>query len=89
MRLDETWQCQMNLMRVVAAGQRAKQHWGSGSEPTLEPGTLPNRTFTEVKQTQVRARSQGRSATKGSGFWSASGPGHGLVVQRSGHSSLW
>lgn len=75
----------------VGCGGRpnSKTALGSGSQPTLELGMKPNRTFTELKQALSWDQSHGPSVIKGSGFWSTSVPGHGLVVHCSGHSLLF
>lgn len=49
---------------------KCKTALGSGSEPTLELGMKPNRTFTELKQTHVLGPEPRPFSNKGLRFWS-------------------
>lgn len=66
--LDWTWQCQMNLMRAAAVGQRAKQLWDQVLSPPWSWECSPTEPLLNWNKPMSWDQSQGRSVTKDSGF---------------------
>lgn len=62
--LDWTWQSQMNLMRAVAVGQRAKQLWDQVLSPPWSWECSPTEPLLNWNQPMSWDQSQVRSVTK-------------------------